>query len=1021
MTGRTQCEGEALHRAAAEKLGLISRGLEGAAAVALFINPHAAFVLEASSKVIGQIGNDANDKANRLDKGCDKERYEQGKKDAAAAAAGTASGGGGDPHGVVTDGGVKHCGQMYVGGSSSSFSSGGVYHGSATAGSWVGVCMPIALDLDGDGIEYRTMSSPIYTDTDGDGRTEVRAWVGADDGLLFYDVNADGIGQHMETVLTSFVEGAHTDLEALHAFDSNADGRIDANDASYQSLKVGRDFNQNGFFETNEVATLAQHGIARIDLVTGVQHLMDHDNPPENPSGIYEFHTGQFVRSNGSIGLFADVALEEKQYAALVFSDSYAGIVNLGSAHAWIQNSAAGIWIDLNTAWYAGYFNFVDFFGNVGNDYVIGTSGANTLFGGGGIDVLLGEGGDDTVVADFDDLAYGNVQGGAGNDALIYDGTVSVSIDAAARSFETVMGGSGNDTLYVSSSVAGPGVTLLGEAGNDWLQGGEGNDMLAGGTGVDVLLAGNGDDFVFADQEDNLANVQGGAGLDSLTVASDIAFSLNVHAHGFEIVSGGAGNDYLYTVNDWSAPAAVVLYGRGGDDTLHGGVGDDFLVGGPGSDSFYGGYGGDDIFVIDRYDNLANINSNWGSYEKGTAIIFDDTTPLYIANLHTMRVKGVTGGNGDDTVHASRTDNDYWREKADNFLEGGRGNDYLYGGAGKDVYTWNRGGGHDIFQDRDYGEWYGDVIHLGEHITTADVMIENIQGVQKIYVTGADGGSMRLMGFAGYGPADRLMVAGVTYDLATLLNAAGGQGSGGINLATYLQGGYGGGGGGSTGGGGGGWTGGGGSGEIPPIVLDLDGDGFELIAPKKSGIYFDWDGDGIKDETGWAGPDDGFLVLDRDDDGQITRADEISFGVVGGKKKDPFISDLEGLREFDTNGNSSLDRDDAAWDQFRVWRDKDSDAVVDDGEMVTLDELGLVALSLDGYQTGDKIKSNQNTIFATTDAVFENGESIKVADVLLGTDLAHAEKSTRNGGDAVMPMMLRDASEMMLIADIQFV
>jgi hypothetical protein len=286
---------------------------------------------------------------------------------------------------------------------------------------------------------------------------------------------------------------------------------------------------------------------------------------------------------------------------------------------------------------------------------------------------------------------------------------------------------------------------------------------------------------------------------------------------------------------------------------------------------------------------------------------------------------------------------------------------------------------------------------LGEGVAAGEVTIKNVSGVQSLHISGVGAGSVRLIGFAGGGPADKLVVAGVTYDIATLLNQAGGYGSEGILLTTRLPASYGSGGGGYTGGGGtgggdtGGGTGGGGTGDpnvrIPPIVIDLDGDGVELIAAKKSGIYFDWNGDGLKDETGWAGPDDGFLVLDRNGDGQITSADEISFGAVYGKK-DPFVSDLEGLRAFDSNGNGSLDAGDDAFAQFRVWRDANSNAVVDAGELLSLSESGLEALALDGYRTGERMNGKENVIYATTQAVFADNRTVVVGDVLLGWDAA---------------------------------
>ncbi|HEV2745776.1 MAG TPA: hypothetical protein VGW34_00580, partial [Allosphingosinicella sp.] len=351
-------------------------------------------------------------------------------------------------------------------------------------------------------------------------------------------------------------------------------------------------------------------------------------------------------------------------------------------------------------------------------------------------------------------------------------------------------------------------------------------------------------------------------------------------------------------------------------------------------------------------------------------------------------------GDGDDRVYASVTGSGYHVERSANRLSGGAGDDYLFGGAGEDIYFWQRGDGSDTFADKNYGEVYADVVSLGEGVTAADVSVIDGGETITLAIAGSGGGRIVLSGFdATYGPHDLLFVDGKFYDLHELES----YGIGWHSLAdidalppTGTGSGTGG-----TGGGGGAGTGpgvGGGEGdtEIPPLLFDLDGDGFELIAPHKSGIYFDWDGDGIKDETGWAGPDDAFLVLDRDGDGAITRADEISFGTVQGKK-DPFVTDLQGLRGFDSDGDGSLDADDADFGRFGLWRDADSDAVVDAGELLGLAEAGLAALSLTGWETGDGFNGQDNHIFATADAVFADGSVIAVADLFLGYDgSAHA-------------------------------
>jgi hypothetical protein len=361
-----------------------------------------------------------------------------------------------------------------------------------------------------------------------------------------------------------------------------------------------------------------------------------------------------------------------------------------------------------------------------------------------------------------------------------------------------------------------------------------------------------------------------------------------------------------------------------------------------------------------------------------------DSLTLALTGMYAQGIEHMHGGGGDDIIHASRSDAYFYQEKADNTLSGGAGNDVLFGGAGADIYLWQRGDGgdgEDRFIDRNYGETEGDVVSLGEGVALADVSFRAFGEEVHLTVAGAGGGRIVLRNLAyDTGPADLLFCDGELFEIRDLharSQAAGGS----VGLAAMSSG--------SDGGtdGGTGGTGGGpnGGGDIPPVLIDLGGDGFDLIAPHKSGIFFDWDGDGIKDETGWAGPDDGFLVLDRDGDGAITRTDEISFGLVQGKK-DPFVTDLQGLAAFDTNGNGSLDAGDADFARFGVWRDADSDAVVDAGELRSVGEVGLAALSLAGYGTGEGFNGNDNTLFATTDAVFEDGAVVKVADLFLGYD-----------------------------------
>ena len=142
-----------------------------------------------------------------------------------------------------------------------------------------------------------------------------------------------------------------------------------------------------------------------------------------------------------------------------------------------------------------------------------------------------------------------------------------------------------------------------------------------------------------------------------------------------------------------------------------------------------------------------------------------------------------------------------------------------------------------------------------------------------------------------------------------------------------------------------------------PIVLDLDGDGLELVALEESTAFYDLNGDGYRERAAWASADDGFLAYDKDGDGAITDHDELSFvSYVEGAR-----TDLEGLAHFDTNDNGELDSGDADWSKFRVWQDLDQDGESDPGELRTLTEAGISSISL----TSDGVERSVagNTVF----------------------------------------------------------
>ena len=156
------------------------------------------------------------------------------------------------------------------------------------------------LDLNQDAhIDY----GHITLDVNGDGQLDHTAWAGAQDGVLIWNKYADNhVHDNSQYAFTQY--GGETDLQGLAtAFDAHRDGLFDAQDAKFDEFAVWQDANQNGISEEGEIRSLADMGIASVNLNSdGVQ-----TTPAE---GVTEAGRSTAELSNGSLMLIADVAFE---------------------------------------------------------------------------------------------------------------------------------------------------------------------------------------------------------------------------------------------------------------------------------------------------------------------------------------------------------------------------------------------------------------------------------------------------------------------------------------------------------------------------------------------------------------------------------------------------------------------------------------------------------------------------------------------------------------------------------------
>ena len=137
---------------------------------------------------------------------------------------------------------------------------------------------------------------------------------------------------------------------------------------------------------------------------------------------------------------------------------------------------------------------------------------------------------------------------------------------------------------------------------------------------------------------------------------------------------------------------------------------------------------------------------------------------------------------------------------------------------------------------------------------------------------------------------------------------------------------------------------------VDPLMLDLDGDGLELLRADGK-VLFDHDADGIRTGTGWIGADDGILVRDLDADGLIGSGREL-FGIDTLKHDGSNAVDgFDALADLDTNADGQLTAADLAWSQVQVWRDLDRDGLSAAGELFGLGALGITRIGLQGSTT----------------------------------------------------------------------
>ena len=567
---------------------------------------------------------------------------------------------------------------------------------------------PLVLDLDGDGIELTSVNgATAFFDVNVDGFAEATGWVAADDGLLAYDINGNGIIDDGTELYGDQTGHAHG-FQALAQLDSNGDGIVDASDTLFDGLVVWHDLNSDGISQAGEMRSLADVGIASISVqATTTSYWV---------AGNEIRYESSFTWADGSTGVVGDAffATDEIRTVAKV-PDGFeyhpdvfklptlAGAGHLASTRVVMSENDALRQQAMNLVALASTGDIAAFRTGF-EDFAMAWAGVDSIAPGSrGANIDAQHLAFMEVVFDenFNQRGSSNPRGDAGRDLTAAFEPV---LDAMALEFLSQVAVSNallnaTDAASYASLLEGNPLAVLGEHSDDATA--AFIDLVAmvdAGT-IDTSTA----QAMLQLVESSYPSTQSfdadlRAGVEAVATSSAAVFHAIYQSGASNYVTGTAAAESL------SSGSGAVFKGLEGNDTLSGSSqADVFLYAlGDGSDLVYDGGGFDRLIFTDQGVDDVTFSTSYSSYDwhlhvamaDGSTvtvsdqfshdnveqIAFSDGTVLDLAGIRTKLVEDEMAAGG--SVHGTR--------HGDQFVyEAGMGSMTIYDGGGSDRFVFS--------------------------------------------------------------------------------------------------------------------------------------------------------------------------------------------------------------------------------------------------------------------------------------------------------------------------------------------